>query len=130
MRTVTLYALGAFIATVCNIAAQELLIQLYDGSFSVLASVIAGTLVGLATKYIWDKRFIFSFRAMSAGHDAKTFALYTAMGVLTTAIFWGFEFGFDWYFQSKEMRYLGGVIGLAVGYIAKYHLDKAYVFRT
>ncbi len=28
------------------------------------------------------------------------------------------------------MRYLGGVIGLAIGYLTKYHLDKRYVFRT
>ena len=28
------------------------------------------------------------------------------------------------------MRYLGGMIGLAIGYLTKYHLDKRYVFRT
>ncbi|HMU91334.1 MAG TPA: GtrA family protein, partial [Pseudomonadales bacterium] len=33
-------------------------------------------------------------------------------------------------FATKEMRYLGGIIGLAIGYLAKYHLDKRYVFRT
>ena len=33
-------------------------------------------------------------------------------------------------FETKEMRYLGGVIGLAIGYLTKYHLDKRYVFRT
>ena len=27
------------------------------------------------------------------------------------------------------MRYLGGVIGLMIGYIIKYQLDKRYVFR-
>jgi hypothetical protein len=26
------------------------------------------------------------------------------------------------------MRYLGGVIGLAIGYLTKYHLDKRFVF--
>jgi hypothetical protein len=51
------------------------------------------------------------------------------MGIATTAIFWGFEFGFNHAFQSKEMRYLGGLIGLAIGYWTKYHLDKRYVFR-
>ena len=33
-------------------------------------------------------------------------------------------------FETKEMRYLGGVLGLAIGYLAKYHLDKRYVFRA
>jgi hypothetical protein len=27
------------------------------------------------------------------------------------------------------MRYLGALIGLAIGYWAKYHLDKRFVFR-
>jgi hypothetical protein len=52
------------------------------------------------------------------------------MGLATIVIFWGFEFGFNHIFATKEMRYLGGVIGLAIGYLAKYHLDKRYVFRT
>jgi hypothetical protein len=28
------------------------------------------------------------------------------------------------------MRYVGGCIGLAIGYVIKYRLDKRYVFRT
>jgi len=86
--------------------------------------------VGLVVKYVLDKRYIFRFRARDMAHDTRTFALYAAMGVITTVIFWGFEFGFHHVFQSKEMRYLGGVIGLAIGYLAKYHLDKRYVFGT
>jgi len=27
------------------------------------------------------------------------------------------------------MRYVGGVIGLAIGYYVKYQLDKRYVFK-
>ena len=51
------------------------------------------------------------------------------MGILTTMIFWGFELGFHYFFQTKEMRYLGGILGLMIGYICKYHLDKHYVFK-
>jgi len=51
------------------------------------------------------------------------------MGLATTLIFWGFEFSFHYFFETKEMRYLGGVIGLAIGYLTKYHLDKRFVFR-
>ena len=85
--------------------------------------------MGLVVKYILDKRYIFRFRARDAAHDGKTFVLYTLMGLATTLIFWGFEFGFDHIFETKEMRYLGGIIGLAIGYLTKYHLDKRYVFR-
>jgi len=124
------YTLFAIIATAANIGAQDLVIRSYKGAFDILTSVIIGTGVGLVVKYILDKRYIFCFRARSVAHDTQTFALYTFMGLATTVIFWGFEFGFHHIFETKEMRYLGGVIGLAIGYLTKYHLDKRYVFRT
>lgn len=124
------YAIFALIATAANIGAQDLFIRAYSGAFAILTSVVLGTGVGLVVKYILDKRYIFRFRAHGVAHDTLTFALYTVMGLATTAIFWGFEFGFHHIFETKEMRYLGGVIGLAIGYLTKYHLDKRYVFRT
>lgn len=124
------YAIFALIATAANIGAQDLVIRTYSGAFDILASVVVGTGVGLVVKYLLDKRYIFRFRARSVAHDTQTFALYTVMGLSTTVIFWGFEFGFQYIFETKEMRYLGGVIGLAIGYLAKYHLDKRYIFRT
>jgi putative flippase GtrA len=124
------YAIFALIATAVNIGAQDMVIRYYIGAFDILASMIIGTGAGLIVKYILDKRYIFRFRARDAAHDGKTFALYTVMGLATTVIFWGFEFGFDHIFETKEMRYLGGIIGLAIGYLTKYYLDKRYVFRT
>jgi putative flippase GtrA len=124
------FAIFALIATVANIGAQDLVIRAYSGAFDIQASVVVGTGVGLVVKYILDKRYIFRFRARNVVHDSQTFALYTFMGLATTVIFWGFEFGFQHIFETKEMRYLGGVTGLAIGYLTKYHLDKRYVFRT
>ena len=129
MRLAITYAILALIATVANIGAQDLVIRGYSGPFAVLLSVVAGTGVGLVLKYALDKRYIFSFRARDSLHDGRTFLLYAVMGLATTAMFWCFEFGFDHLFASKEMRYLGGVIGLALGYLTKYQLDKHYVFR-
>jgi len=103
------YAIFALIATTVNIGAQEVVIRTYSGAFNILASVAVGTGVGLAMKYVLDKRYIFRFRARSLAHDTRTFALYTVMGLATTVIFWGFEFGFHHIFETKEMRYLGGV---------------------
>ena len=130
MKLAMTYAILALIATGANIGAQDLMIRSYSGAFDVLMSVAVGTGVGLVVKYILDKRFIFRFRTRNALHDGQTFALYTLMGLLTTVIFWGFEFGFNHLFETKEMRYFGGVIGLAIGYLTKYQLDKRYVFRT
>lgn len=123
------YAIFALIATAVNIGTQDLVIRTYLGAFNILASIIVGTGVGLVVKYILDKRYIFRFRARSVAHDTQTFALYTIMGLVTTVVFWGFEFGFHHLFETKEMRYMGGGIGLAIGYLIKYHLDKCYVFR-
>ncbi|WP_313706108.1 GtrA family protein [Massilia sp.] len=130
MKLALVYALLALVATAFNIATQDLVVRIYSGPFPVAVALIVGTGVGLVVKYVLDKRYIFRFRARNAVHDSQTFALYTAMGLATTCIFWGFELGFDYLFETKTMRYAGGVIGLVIGYFAKYYLDKRYVFRT
>lgn len=130
MKLVVKYTLFAAIATAMNIGAQELVVRAYAGSHQLIASVIVGTGVGLVTKYVLDKLFIFNFRASSALHDLHVFLQYTAVGVLTTLIFWVFEFGFNAAFADKDMRYVGALIGLALGYYIKYRIDKRFVFRV
>jgi len=129
MKLAVTYSFLALIAALANFAAQDLATALYGGPFSIMISVILGTGVGLLVKYVLDKRYIFRFKARNAIHDGQTFMLYTIMGLFTTAIFWGFEFGFQQVFETKAMRYFGGAIGLAIGYISKYLLDRRYVFR-
>ena len=124
------YFIFALIATTVNICTQDVVVRAYSGRFHILTAVIFGTAAGLAAKYYLDKKYIFRFKARSAAHDTRIFMLYTAMGLATTVIFWGFEFGFHHLFQTREMRYLGGATGLAIGYLVKYQLDKRYVFRT
>ena len=124
------YAILASVATVANIASQEGSLRLYQEEYGIPLSVFVGTLVGLFVKYILDKRFIFRFKAKNRRHDGGIFILYTVMGLLTTVIFWGTEFLFQYLYGTREMRYLGGVIGLTLGYLTKYQLDKRYVFRV
>ena len=50
------------------------------------------------------------------------------MGVFTSAIFWGTEYAFHLIFAGDFMRYVGGVLGLTIGYYVKYQLDKRFVF--
>ena len=59
---------------------------------------------------------------------SKKFSLYTAMGLITTAIFWGTETVFWLIWQTDAMRELGAVLGLSVGYVVKYNLDRRFVF--
>jgi putative flippase GtrA len=129
MQFVLLYAILCVIATAINIGAQDMVVRSIHGGLSVPLSIVAGTGVGLAVKYFLDKRYIFRFRPRSSLHDGRTFLLYSLMGLLTTAVFWAFEFGFNSVFETKEMRYIGGIIGLAIGYACKYFLDRQYVFK-
>lgn len=130
IRLAILYTAFAIVATFFNILAQDIFSYIYSGPFYILVSIIIGTGVGLVIKYILDKKYIFKYKTQNAQHDGKVFMLYTVMGIFTTIIFWSFEFGFHAIFETKEMRYVGGVIGLMIGYICKYYLDKRFVFRT
>jgi putative flippase GtrA len=128
MRLTLLYAFFCALAIGVNIGAQHLTVLLWPTAIAL--SIIVGTGAGLIVKYILDKRYIFRFTPQNVGHDSKTFVLYTLMGVVTTAIFWGFEYGAWLALGTARARYLGGVAGLVVGYLAKYHLDKRFVFTA
>ena len=129
MKLALLYTAFALFATVSNIWSQDITFRIYQGPYELWLGIFVGTAVGLVVKYFLDKRYIFQYQTTSIQHGSKTFYLYTLMGVITTVIFWGFEFAFDMIWDSLEMRYLGGVIGLAIGYMVKYQLDKRYVFK-
>lgn len=127
-RLAALYGLFAVIATLANLGAQMLAIRLYGGAWAIELSMLAGTLVGLAVKYVLDKRHIFRFTSRDLAHDGRLFVLYSLMGILTTLLFWGTEYAFHWLYATDAMRYLGGAIGLVLGYAIKYRLDKRFVF--
>ncbi|MCP4966030.1 MAG: GtrA family protein [bacterium] len=128
MRIALGYALFAVIATIANIGSQDISLMVYGGSFSLITSLILGTAIGLVIKYSLDKRYIFHYQVNNIRHESRTFYLYVVMGVATTAIFWSLELGFDYVFDSKQMRYVGGMVGLAIGYYTKYQLDRRFVF--
>ena len=122
------YSLFALLATLLNLAAQEVASRSYYGAGSIYLAMAIGTLVGLVSKYLLDKKYIFQFNTASHRENLGRFTLYGMTGIVTTAIFWGFEIGFDWFIGGKIARYTGAVIGLSIGYGVKYRLDKRYVF--
>jgi len=122
------YAVFAGIATLVNILSQDVTIRLYTGMLAMYLSIAVGTLTGLITKYVLDKKYIFAYRASSFADDGATFILYSVMGLATTLIFWGTELGFEFIFGTRWLRYLGAAIGLTIGYLVKYRLDKRFVF--
>jgi putative flippase GtrA len=124
------YAAFAVIATLANLGAQRVVLALLDMRGELAAAIFVGTGVGLVVKYVLDKKWIFYDSSSGVAAHGKRFSLYTAMGVVTTAIFWGFETAFWLIWRTDGMRELGAVIGLAIGYVIKYELDRRFVFTA
>ena len=122
------YAFFAVLATLANLATQRGVLWFGDSGTVFAFAVAAGTIVGLVLKYILDKRWIFGDMSVGVKAHSKRFSLYTAMGLVTTAIFWGMETAFWLVWQTDAMRELGAVLGLSIGYVVKYNLDRRFVF--
>lgn len=121
------YVLFAVVATLVNFATQEIVIGIAPLAPLAL-SILAGTALGFAVKYLLDKKWIFYDRYTSHSDEAWKVTLYGLFSVLTTAVFWGFEIGFWMIWQTDLAKYTGGAIGLAIGYLTKYALDCRFVF--
>ncbi|WP_044564785.1 GtrA family protein [Azospirillum sp. B4] len=122
------YAVFALIAGGVNLGCQHLTTLIYQGMFALTGAMMVGTGAGLVTKYILDKRWIFEDRSTGVKAHARRFSLYTLSGGFTTLIFWGMEYGFDAIPPAGRFRYLGAVLGLLIGYVVKYQIDRRYVF--
>ena len=125
------YIFFALIATAVNLLTQWLCFLPFGKMDWVLyGAMAAGTLTGLVTKYGLDKRWIFYYSSTGRRDDVARFGMYSLMGVFTTGIFWGTEIGFFYVFEFAGAHYVGGALGLAVGYTVKYLLDRKYVFKV
>lgn len=129
LRIALAYTLFAVVATAANLGTQMLALLAYAGPYALMVAIALGTGVGLVVKYGLDKRFIFRYLTQDIAHEGRTFLLYTLTGVATTIIFWGSELGFEWWFGTPQARYTGAMLGLAIGYVIKYQLDKRHVFQ-
>ena len=128
MNVAVRYVLFAVVATLANLAAQEAVVRLAPGAPLAL-SIAAGTIVGFAVKYVLDKKWIFYDPFTSHRDEARKISLYGLFSVITTLVFWGFEVTFWTIWRTDVAKYAGAVLGLAIGYTAKYMLDQAFVFR-
>lgn len=122
------YALFALIATATNILVQAAVSRAYLGPYDFWVALAAGTAAGIIPKYLLDKRWIFGDASGGMRRHAGKFGLYTLTAVVTTVLFWAVEFAFDRLGGGPSSRYAGAVIGLAIGYFAKYRLDLKFVF--
>src|SRR5689334_13434945 len=122
------YTAFAVIAGGANLACQWIGLRVYSGPWPLMIAMACGTGAGLVTKYLLDKRWIFNDRTGGLTTHVRKFSLYTLMGVVTTAIFWGCELLFDALTPDGRLRFVGAAIGLVIGYVMKYRLDQRFVF--
>ena len=118
-KKIFLFVIFAIVSTLFNLLTQRIIL-----SFSK-----TGTIVGLIIKFFLDKSYIFFDKKNDISHLSKKFGLYTFMGIFSTLIFWGTEAFFWIIWRQENMRELGAILGLTIGYIIKYRLDKRFVFR-
>jgi putative flippase GtrA len=119
----------AVLATGVNFLAQETVVQALPGH-PLLLSILIGTAAGFVVKYILDKKWVFFDDYTSHSSEARKITLYGLFSVLTTLIFWGFEVTFWFIWGTTFAKYAGGALGLAIGYMTKYALDRRFVFRS
>ena len=124
----TKYAFFAAISSLLNLLTQYLSFFIYTGYASLYIAMFVGTSIGLFTKYILDKKFIFHYDNVNNNLRNSRFFYYLLTGILTTSIFWGTEIAFFIIYSNQNAKYIGALIGLVIGYLIKYILDKRYVF--
>lgn len=121
------YGLFAMVATAANIAAQEAVMRTSPID-PLTVSILTGTVAGFVVKYLLDKVYVFSDAYDGHADEARKILLYGAFSVLTTIIFWSVEILFWNIWQTSAAKYTGAILGLAIGYAAKFILDRRYVF--
>ncbi len=118
------YSAFAVIATLINLGSQRIVLFFGSSALHFAAAIVIGTGAGLVVKYILEDLDLLRHRGGIEAHSRK-FTLYTVMGLVTTAIFWSMESAAWFLWRTEAAREIGAVIGLAIGYVVKYHLDGA-----
>ena len=122
------YVIFAAFSTAVNLLTQGLAFK-WAPFLPLMTSIACGTIAGFAVKYVLDKRWIFYDRYESADREFWKVLLYGVFSAMTTLVFWATEISFWTIWRTPSAKYSGAVIGLAIGYAAKYGLDRNYVFR-
>ena len=122
------YVVFAIIATLVNLVTQEIVVRIAPVA-PLASSILMGTATGFILKYVLDKKWVFDDDYGGHRQEVQKITLYGAFSVLTTLVFWGFEVAFWMIWQTDLAKYTGAVLGLAIGYGAKFILDRTFVFK-
>jgi hypothetical protein len=124
------YIYFATISTALNLLSQYFSLVFYNDFGGLFVAILIGTVIGMTSKYFLDKNYIFYYVNKDRNRGVKNFFFYSLTGIFTTIIFWGFEIGFHFTFNSNLAKYIGAIIGLSIGYFLKFFLDRKYVFKA
>jgi putative flippase GtrA len=124
---VALYAAFCALAIAANLSLQAIAAR--GLGLGYWPSLMVGTGGGLVFKYVLDRNYVFDARGAGAAKDVRRFVLYAGFGLFTTAVFWSTEWLGHRYLTGETGRYLGGGLGLCIGYALKYWMDKRWVFQ-
>ncbi len=128
-KKLILYIIFALVSTLANLSTQRLILSIKSTNLFFFIALFLGTLVGLLIKFFLDKNWIFFDSSSGLKSQGRMFGMYTAMGILSTIVFWGTETIFWFIWQKDYMREFGALLGLSMGYTIKYRLDKRFVFE-
>ena len=130
------YAAFAALAMAVNLSAQWVVLHLFMPGLPLLLRPVlitlamgVGTAGGLVLKYVLDKRFIFQDASTGAKAHVRRFSLYAAGGLVTTAIPYALELVTGSLRPHGPAVLIAGAVGLMIGYVIKYRLDRRFVFN-
>ena len=126
-KTFTRYVVFAFLAGACNLLSQAFASSV-SPAMPLMISIVFGTGIGFLTKYILDKRWIFYDPYQGHQSEARKLSIYGASGIVTTLVFWSVELSSWAVWHTSFAKFTGACVGLMLGNILKYNLDKRFVF--
>lgn len=121
------YVVFAILSGLSNLTFQELVACALPLA-PIVFSILIGTGIGFLVKYVLDKRCIFLDEWDGRAAEARKIATYGMSGIATTLLFWAVELGCWHLWRTIEAKYVGAGIGLSLGHLLKYLLDKRFVF--
>ena len=99
-------------------------------TYGLIIQILTATALAFIFKYSVDKIYIFKDKTSYFTYShLKQVLLYGSFAVLTTVIFWTFELSFEQFLVFHNSKYVGAIIGLALGYTVKFLLDRKFVFK-
>lgn len=122
------YASFAGVPKIANIANRHVVLRFGETGGRFAAALGGPGIVDLAIIYLLDRRRIFYGVETDVKHYSREFSLYLVLALITTAIFWRTETAFWLIWQTNFTAKLGAVLGLLVGCVVKYDLDRRFVF--